>query len=155
MNDREPDMDAIEPADRALLDELRDALEPIDLVPSPVLNAAKGVFAWSDFDAELAALVSDSRQLAGVRSTAPAIRLLAFEGSGVTIDFEVLAAEHRIVGQIAPAEPATIIVIHSGGAIELVADDFGRFSAGPIDAGPLRLSVRTGRGRVVTEVVMV
>ena len=109
------DANAMDPRDRALLVQLRDALEVADPVPDTVVSHAKSAFTWLTIDAELAALADDSL-LAGpaVRSAATA-RSLTFECATGVVVLEVSDQgedERRLLGQT--DRPADLQVLHRG-----------------------------------------
>ena len=135
--------------DEALLTALRQALAARDAVPAEFADAARQAFAWRTIDAELAELSYDS--LAGIgdalatRAEPASVRALTFASSRLTIELE-LAAD-TMIGQVVPAQPATITVEPAAGAgAVLAADDIGRFSLRPMPTAMFRLRVRTATG---------
>jgi hypothetical protein len=52
----------------------------------------------------------------------------------------------RLVGQVVPPGPATVVVRHAGGAITARADDLGRFEADGAEPGPLSLRIEPDDG---------
>ena len=137
-----------------LLRELGALLARADPVPGPVLEAARLALGWRTVDAELAALVADSLgaegDLALVRSQGTP-RLLSFEGPGLAIELEVIADDRRrrLIGQLLPASGGRVQIEHAGGVVAVEADERGRFGAGELLPGPLRLRV-TPAGRELT-----
>jgi hypothetical protein len=132
-------MTDIDPRDRALLDQVRTALDEHDPVPESVIEAARGSLTWLTVDAELAALAEDSALSAtGVRS-GDASRVLTFECSTGVIVLEVTAMgdTRRVVGQA--DRPAHLTIRHAGGVTELDTDEHGRFQVEGIAAGPASL----------------
>lgn len=134
-------------SDEDLGQTLRTVLAQADPVPPEALAAASAAFAWRDFDAALATLMSDSltdTPAVAVRGTPP--RLLGFATDTVTVDLEVTTESGTVqmLGQIAPAQPADVIVEYFGGIFEAVADPIGRFSVGGLPLGWLRVGVTTG-----------
>ena len=132
------DANAMDPRDRALLVQLRDALEVADPVPDTVVSHAKSAFTWLTIDAELAALADDSL-LAGpaVRSAATA-RSLTFECATGVVVLEVSDQgedERRLLGQT--DRPADLQVLHRGGTLSLATDEHGRFRVEHVMAGPV------------------
>ena len=93
---------------------------------------------------ELAALVFDSaseRELVAMRASEAATRMLSFVNDHLSIDLELHADGHTVVGQLAPPCDAPLsIEFDDGSTIEVVTDEFGRFRVGSA-AGPLRLRV--------------
>ena len=150
--------------DDDLLAALRQAVRERQAVPPEFVEAGQNAFAWRNFDAELARLTYDSAEdaagaaapddardddrVAAVRS-GPAerasVRALTYTSVHLTIELEV--AQDSLLGQVVPAQPATIRVQpRSGEEATLEADEIGRFSVQPIPAGPFRLHCRTAPG---------
>ena len=113
----------------------------VDPVPRAVATAARASFSWAHVDSELAELVYDSamehRELAGVRGGDS--RHLTFEGSNVTVEFEVCGG--RLVGQVVPPHATQVEVCRADDSFVLEADELGRFGTEPVASGPLRLRV--------------
>jgi hypothetical protein len=141
--------------DVRLLAELNSLYESEDPAPDSVLAAARGAFAWKDFDAELARLL-DEESLAGqaVRATGDH-RLLTFEAEHLTFVVEATELAHgrKLVGQVVPAGPRELWLESAGGASTAAAvDELGRFALAQLPAGPARLRCELADGtRVVTE----
>ena len=136
-------------ADEELLAELRDAISARRAVPPEFVEAAKNAFMWRNIDAELAQLTYDSTHgselAAATRSEAATIRALTFTSSRLTIEVEV--TDDSVLGQIVPAQLATIEVqAQSGPRSVITTDEIGCFSIQPIPAGPFRLRCQTGAG---------
>jgi hypothetical protein len=133
----------------ALEDELRQVVAQIDSVPAALLDAAVGAFAWRTIDADLAELVFDSLvdqdEAALVRSSGHG-RMLSFRGRTLTIDVEVTSAgqSRTLVGQLVPPQSAAVDIRQGGSLVAVEADELGRFSAGPLQAGPISLRCRVG-----------
>lgn len=134
-----------------LLAELRVAGLVVDPVPERVMFAAKASLSWRTIDAELAELTYDSalddERLSLVRGAATA-RMLTFSAGDLTVDVEVEGTdrERRLVGELAPAQRATIVVRHAQGTTEVETDEDGRFRTGVVPAGPISLSLRLASG---------
>lgn len=132
-----------------LENELRRVVAQIDSVPPPLLDAAVGAFAWRTIDADLAELVFDSLvdhdDAALVRSSGQG-RMLSFRARTLTIDVEVTSAgqSRMLVGQLVPPQSADVDIRQGGSLITIEADELGRFSAGPLHAGPISLRCRVG-----------
>ena len=130
----------------------------LDPVPPEVLSAAHAAYDLRTIDAELAALANDSlldRTLAGVRGD-QGPRWLTFEAPGLTVEVEVtiLGARRRLIGQLVPAGRATVTVRHRGGAVQVEADELGRFRADDLPPGPASLRcdlIGGATGPVVTD----
>ena len=94
-------------------------------------------------EAELAALVYDSRgaELALARSEEAQARIVTFANDHLTVDLELLADGRTIVGELQPAEAATVELETVGqGRVTTVADEYGRFRL-TSDATSLRIRV--------------
>jgi hypothetical protein len=131
--------------------QLRRVAERVDPVPDAVLRAAADAFTWRTVDAELAELVFDSLvdhdEDALVRGTEEG-RLLSFETGHLTIEVEVsgAGAERRLIGQLVPAQRATIDIRHGGDATSVHSDELGRFTVTGLRAGPVSLRCGAGGG---------
>ncbi len=145
-----------EPDDAALEEQLREVAQRFDPVPDWLLATAIDSYAWRTIDSDLAELVFDSEaEEAGalVRGGDQA-RLLTFEATGMTIDVQVSASGtgRRIIGRLAPPQPATVQIRQGCGRADLETDELGRFS-GPLEDGPFSLMCTAGTEgtRVVTD----
>jgi hypothetical protein len=150
----------LSPEDRELLDTLRDGLAEADPVPEVLLEAARASFTWRTVDAELAELVADTAVASSAVRGPDAPRLLTFTAGPTTLVVEVgtTGAQRRLLGQIVRPRRAEVEVRHSGGTLDVVADDLGRFRVETVPAGPLSLSCRfpdAGEPPVVTSWVTV
>jgi len=132
--------------DEEVLAALQQALRAQRAVPPAFIEAGKSAFAWHNIDAELAQLTYDSildpaPELA-MRAEAASIRALTFTSAHLTIELEV--AQDSLLGQIIPAQPATIRVQpRTGAETALATDEIGCFSVQPIPSGPFRMHCRT------------
>ncbi|MEY2512693.1 MAG: hypothetical protein QOJ89_51 [bacterium] len=148
--------------DDILLDELRRVFAAIDPIPEPVRLAARAAIEWRTTGAELAGLVHDSivdgPAPAGCGVAAP--RVLRFEAPALTIRLEAETEAEtgagetlRLAGQLAPPQPAQIVVRHGSDLIATCADEHGRFVTGGVACGPVsvrvRLGAEPGAGRLV------
>ena len=139
-----------EPGDE-LEEELRRLAAEHEPVPAGLLRAAVDAFGWRHIDAELAELVYDSLldtdEASLVRGPAGQ-RLVSFAVGGITIDVEVTTAGpgRTVMGQIAPARPATVEIRHPAGTVTAAADELGRFRSGPLPPGPASLRLRPAPG---------
>lgn len=137
-----------------LLAELQDLMKRLDPVPEPVNEAARIAFTWRTIDAELAELTRDSLledAPVGVRG-AEGARMLSFESARLSLELEVAdlgQRGRRVVGQLVPPGPASIVVDHAGGRVDTSADDLGRFVVDGLRAGPARLRCRVADGREI------
>ena len=132
-----------------LEDELRGVLARLDPVPPGLVEAGVGAFAWRTIDADLAELVFDSLvdqdEAALVRGD-QAGRLLSFRAGTLTIEVEVTATgpSRRLMGQLMPPQRGDVDIRHGDSTTTVEADELGRFSAGPLPAGPVSLRCRPG-----------
>ena len=135
--------------DDQLLAALSEAIKARQAVPGWFIETGKNAIAWHNIDAELAQLTYDSildpaPELA-MRSEAASIRALTFTSAHLTIELEV--AQDSLLGQIIPAQPATIRVQpRTGAETALATDEIGCFSVQPIPSGPFRMHCRTAAG---------
>jgi len=137
------------PDDTTLEGVLAAGLDAVEPVPPTALAAAYGAVGLVTVEAELAALVYDSRapELVLTRSEEAQARIVTFANDHLTIDLELLADGRTIVGELQPAEAAEIELETVGhGRVTVAADEFGRFRLAS-DATSLRLRVV---GRLVT-----
>ena len=135
-----------EPDDAALEEQLRQLIERLDPVPDQLLATAIASYTWRTVDTDLAELVFDStaeENAALVRGEQA--RLLSFSARGLDIEVQVSGGERdrRIVGQLTPPLPATVVIRQAGSAADLAADELGRFS-GPLGTGPFSLVCTAG-----------
>lgn len=139
-------------SDDELIGILREVFDAVDAPPAHVVAQARDAYLWHNVDVELAELVFDSAATSGssgVRA-AEAPRHVTFRAPGLEIEVEVVSERTRIViGQLVPAQEATIELLHSGRRDETTADALGRFSFDDVAAGPIKLSVVTASGATV------
>jgi hypothetical protein len=130
----------------ALLGQLRRVAALIDPVPESLVHAARETLTWLRVDAELAELLSDSAfeeaRSALVRGHGEP-RAVSFDAGGLTIELDVLTdgMHRKLVGQLVPAEVATIEVQSAEQRQTVTADSHGRFHAEGISAGRMRLRI--------------
>jgi hypothetical protein len=147
-----------EPDDTELEEELRRIVAQVDPVPPGLLGAAVGAFAWRTIDADLAELVFDSLvdhdEAALVRGSGQG-RMLSFRASSLTIDVEMTGTgdSRKLVGQLLPPQRASVDIRQGDHVVTIEADELGRFSAGPLQAGPISLRCRPGAETVQPPVV--
>jgi hypothetical protein len=134
--------------DEELLAALRQALSSRRGVPPEFVEAGKNAFAWHNIDAELAQLTYDSiaAEPAGhTRAESASIRALTFTSARITIELEV--TQDALVGQVVPAQAATIEVqAHEQTDTQIASDEIGCFAVQPIPHGPFRLRCRAAGG---------
>jgi hypothetical protein len=149
-----------EPDDARLEEELRELAARLEPVPDRLVQAALDAYAWRTVDAELAELVFDSladRDEAALVRGQQQERLLSFRASGLTIEVEVTVAgpARRLIGQLVPPQRAEVEIRHQDEVVTLATDEFGRFIADRLPAGPVSLRCGPGGGQdrsaVVTE----
>ncbi len=130
---------------------MQQALRTRRAVPPEFVEAGKNTVAWRNIDAELAQLTYDSTRgadhLVPTRAESAAIRALTFTSPRLTIELEV--TEDSLLGQVLPAQAATIEAETRTGAEDTITtDEIGCFSIRPIPRGPFRLAA--GRQRAST-----
>jgi hypothetical protein len=117
-------------------------------VPADLTEAALAAFALRALDAELARLTFDSLvEGAGAVRGPDAARVLAFTAGDVTVELELDGP--RLTGQLLPAAPAEIEVRLGARTLTVTADALGRFTAAPVEPGPLSLRCRLDAGRTL------
>jgi hypothetical protein len=131
--------------DGELLAALQQALRRRQAVPPEFVAAGRNAFAWHNIDAELAQLTYDSVRgpgsVARTRSESASIRALTFTSASLTVELEV--TQDGLLGQVVPAQAATIAVQDpAGGQAELATDEVGCFTIDPVPGGPFRLRCR-------------
>jgi hypothetical protein len=130
--------------DDQLLATLREAVCEAHAVPAEFIEAGRAAFAWRNFDAELAALIYDSKHepaLSRNYDTAT-LRALTFASPRLTIELEITA--DGLIGQIVPIARAEIDVQTRDGENTVTADELGCFTIRPMPSEPFRLRCRVG-----------
>jgi hypothetical protein len=152
----EPDDPGLD--DARLEEELRGLAARLEPVPERLVQAAVDAYAWRTVDADLAELVFDS--LADREEAAPVRgrqqeRLLSFQASGLAIEVEVTAAgsSRRLIGQLVPPQRTVVEIRHRDGAMAVATDEFGRFAADWMPAGPVSLRCGPAAGEDRSQVV--
>lgn len=136
--------------DDRLLAVLGEALRGAGAVPREFVDAGKAARAWSDLDAELAALVYDSASDAGLATTlrsddAAPLHTLMFASATLTIEVELLPG--ALFGQVIPAERGRVAALLSGGqTAHADIDDLGCFVLRPAPGCRIRLYCTTASG---------
>jgi hypothetical protein len=137
------------PPDADLEAELRRVLAQIDPLPPGLVETGIRTFTWRTIDADLAELVFDSQvdqdEAALVRGDQQG-RLLSFRAGTLTIEVEVTGTgpSRRLMGQFMPPQHGGVEIRHGDSTTTVEADELGRFSAGPLPAGPVSLRCRPG-----------
>jgi hypothetical protein len=140
--------------DEKLLTELREALAARAAVPSAFVAVARSAYAWHHIDAELAQLIYDSRDDAGLsaslRSETAVIRALTFASRRFSIEVEV--TDDALLGQLIPPQPGTVeLQTLAGGTADGEIDEVGCFTVEPKPDGKFRLRFHTnGQPDVLT-----
>jgi hypothetical protein len=134
--------------DDALAAELASVLRAHDPMPSSVVSAARGAFAWRTIDAELAVLAADSmlEAAAGVRGSGD--RQLTFEAGGVSLEVDVVEGGRRVDGQVVPPQPGEVELEGPHTRSSAATDVQGQFSLS-VWNGPARLRFRPMAGPAV------
>jgi len=145
------------PADDALLAELRAAASRWDPPPALLGDFLPALVTWRDPDAELAALVADSRELAGAVRGGQQEVLLRFEAPPFAITFEASpdgSGQYRVIGHIEPGGPGVVQVLQGEPGpkerdLLVPCDQWGRFEAYPVAPGPVSLRLTPEAGQPV------
>jgi hypothetical protein len=143
--------------DEQLLAELRQAVAKLDGPPASVTDFTLDLLSWRDPDAELAALIADSRELAGAVRGGKEEVLLRFEASPYAITLEAspdASGRYRLIGQVEPGVGGRVDVRQGDtrpGQAELSVpcDEWGRFEAYPVGSGPISLRFTPDEGHPV------
>jgi hypothetical protein len=137
-------------SDEQLIGALRDLIPP---VPERVLALGHAAFAWFEPAAALAALTAETTALpAGVRGGGT--RLLTFAAARISVEIEV--CDRDIVGRLAPASVAEVILRSPGGERGTRTDETGAFALPGVPAGAVSLLFRlTDATSVVTSWIRV
>lgn len=135
---------------------LRSVTGEADPVPSLVLDSARAAFAMRDVDAELAELVADSAyddEGLLTRSVVSDVRMLSFECGTVTVEIDAesdpSSRSLRLQG-MAVGATGDVVIVRGDSRTSVPLGDDGRFDAGTVPPGPLRLELTTSDGRRVT-----
>jgi hypothetical protein len=146
--------------DDAMLAALRRIARAVDGVPDAVADAAHAAFLSRDLDAEIAALIADSRAADETayeparadENSAQGQWLLSFAGGGVQIDLEIddERGRVRLLGMLSGAPVADCEVQAERRSFPADVDDLGRFIVADLAHGPIRLLCRLIDGRRVT-----
>ncbi len=126
----------------ALLAAVRASQQTYDAVPEDVVAAAKASYTWLTVDAEFAQLADDTAEapLAGVRGVV-APRLLTFTADDTVVVVEVRAAGagRMLLGEVVGTPVERVEVRSPGGTTSVACDEYGRFVASGVPAGPMSL----------------
>jgi len=138
--------------DARLLAELGQALGP-DPLPAGLIDRAGGLLALAGLDGELAELLEEAAEPAGVRGAPDTGDRLLFEVAGGAVAVELVLGRDRVEGQVIAGAPAEVALERPDGtAATATIDDLGRFGFDSVAAGPARLALRGGpTGPVTTD----
>ena len=144
--------------DERLIAQLSAIAREVDPPPPMVYELGHQMYGFYRIDDELAELVVDSRlDSHAVRAAASDIRLLSFEGPGVTIEIEVTreGTTHSILGQFTWAEFGPVggrvfLETPSGPTQSSVIDSHGRFEFTGTSDSLARFRVETAGGPSLT-----
>jgi hypothetical protein len=145
------DQGAEDMTDEQLMEALGTGLRASERVPAEIVAAAKASYTWREIDAELAALTFDSitetPEMAGVRSGGGGPRALTFEHQDVVVDVEI-DEDGTVIGHVVPVSVEWVEVQQAtaGEPVRVAADERGRFRAPGVGRGPFRLLCRFGAG---------
>jgi hypothetical protein len=143
--------------DENLLGELRRAVARLDPPPASVTGFTLELLSWRDPDAELAALIADSRDLAGAVRGGKEEVLLRFEAPPYAITLEAspdASGRYRVIGQLEPGVAGRVDIRHGDAGpgqneLSVRCDEWGRFEAYPVGSGPISLRWTPDDGRPV------
>jgi hypothetical protein len=144
-------------SDEQLLAELRQAVAKFDAPSASVTEFTLDLLSWRDPDAELAALIADSRELAGAVRGGKEEVLLRFEAAPYAITVEAspdASGRFRVIGQVEPGVTGRVDIrqgVTGPGQAELSfpCDEWGRFEAYPVGSGPISLRFTPEEGNPV------
>lgn len=132
-------------ADEVLLAALRDALAA-DLTPPPeVVAAAKQTWTWRTVDTELATVAGDradgTLRLTRDEPAGAGRREMVFEAPGLALHLRLQTSGRGVllVGRVEPPRSGEALVAHPDGWLRADVDEAGRFAAGPLPDGPLKV----------------
>ena len=151
-NGRRDDM-----SDEALIEALVALVDRLEPVPDDWVGAAQALFCWRTVDAELAALVEDSRELAGVRARGDhGRRRLTFEAPLFDIELELSERPaRRLIGQLVPPQRMHMELHSMSGSVSVQSDASGRFAFPSLAPGPFRLRCVVGDDQPAVETTWV
>lgn len=141
--------------DDQFIDEIRAALAEAELVPDGAEEMARAVFELEGIDRELELLTllyDSSRELADeTRGDAGSVaaRYLTFQRELLTLEVEI--GPDAVLGQVVPAQPATISLSTPAGAVSVSeTDEVGAFYFERPESDGIRLTCTTPTSRLRT-----
>ncbi|MFD1149624.1 hypothetical protein [Saccharothrix hoggarensis] len=138
--------------DDEFLERLRRAAAAVDPVPDLVTRGAQAALSTRRVDEELAELVADSELLAGgqVRAADDDVRLLSFEGAGVSVELQVEYAGGLVSlrGLVSGASGEAVVEV-AGERRAAPIDEEGWFVASGLPRGATRVRVTAVDGTAV------
>lgn len=146
-------MSQSDPGDLSVPDDLASVIRTADPIPFDVLQSLRASLGRRSLEGELAELVYDSvlDEPTNVRSLSTG-RQLSFQGPAISVEMEVVAERHRVIGQLVPAVRGQVEIRHGQGSDLIEVDDLGRFVVEGVPKGPVsfRCSGRENGRSVVT-----
>lgn len=134
-----------------LMGRLRRSADQVGPVPDGVVDAARAAFLSRRLDEELAELVFDSAQTAGVvRGPGETVRLLSFEGGGVSVEVQVEQSGARVtIRGVVTGATGQAVLETSARQHSTAIDDEGWFVVPGVAAGPARIRLTATDGTAV------
>jgi len=116
--------------------------------PARLLDAAYASRSWAEIDAELAALVDDSADLAaaGVRSS-DTKRRMVFESSIGVADVELDSDNRQLVVRVEPASRVTVDYVKGSTGARTVDEPVSTATFDDLASGPARLIIDSEFGQ--------
>jgi hypothetical protein len=144
----------LDPPDDQLMAALRSAVARVDGPPVGLHEANRGLLTWRDPDAELVALIADSRELvATVRGPGDAV-LLRFSGESRNLTVEITpvgGGDALVTGLVEPGATGTVRIRRPGTETAVETDDLGRFRTELRGGGPVSFQWADAGGGVPIE----
>jgi hypothetical protein len=145
-----PDSGAATPDEQRLLDALRRAL-PLDRLPPGLLERAEQLVTYLDVDRELAELLAQPAEAAGMRGGGSGTALTFGTADG-TVSVDVTVDRTTVSGQVLAGAPMEVDLEPRSGPVAVgEVDELGSFAFYDVLPGPTRLILRTPAREVVTD----
>lgn len=134
-----------------LLAELQSAVEARIPVSSEMVDMIMAGYDITNLDAVTAELVGEDRagDLAAVRDTEGATRLLMFRSDSLSFEFELGKTAPQVVGHVDPPSSGTLHLEQSDTTVTAVLDDLGRFEFSLPSSKPFRLRYESANGNSI------